>query len=137
MPSDVARLNQRPARTPTGPAGAVAYSPWRDMLGYDPFRRFFSNLDPEIDVMRTENGFEVEIPVPGFKPDDVQITVKEDVLTISGKNDRRAFTRSLRLPDDIDGDAVDAVVKNGLLSLRLKRHPEAEPRKIEIKTSRN
>jgi HSP20 family protein len=119
------------------PSDAVAYSPWRDMLGYDPVRRFFSNLDPEIDVMRTENGFEVEIPVPGFKPDDVQITVKEDVLTISGKNDRRAFTRSLRLPDDIDGDAVDAVVKNGLLSLRLKRHPEAEPRKIEIKTSRN
>jgi HSP20 family molecular chaperone IbpA len=137
MPSDVARLNYRPAGSQNGAAGAVAYSSWRDMLGYDPFRRFFSNLDPEIEVIRTENGFDVEIPVAGFKPEDVEITVKEDVLTISGKNDRRAFTRSLRLPEDINGESADAAVENGLLSLRLQRHPEAEPRKIEVKTSRN
>jgi len=107
------------------------------MLGYDPFRRFFSNLDPEIDVVRTEAGFDVEIPVAGFKSDDVEIVVKDDVLTISGKNERRAFTRSLRLPDDIDTQNVDAAVEHGLLSLKLRRHPEAQPRKIDIKPSRN
>lgn len=136
MPSDIADRNNRPAGTPS-PAGAVVYSPWRDVLGYDPFRRFFSTADPEINVVRTENGFDVEIPVAGFKPEDIEITVKEDVLTITGKNERRSFTRSLRLPEDIDGDSADAVVEHGLLSLKLSRHPEAQPRKIEIKSSRN
>jgi HSP20 family molecular chaperone IbpA len=136
MSTEVAR--RAPGASPNGaPGGAVAYSPWREMLGYDPFRRFFSNLDPEIDVVRTESGFEVEIPVAGFKPEDVEIVVKDDILTVSGKNDRRAFTRSLKLPEDIDTQNVDAAVEHGLLSLRLQRHPEAQPRKIEIKSSRN
>jgi HSP20 family molecular chaperone IbpA len=137
MPTDVARQNNPLAGGANGTAGAVVYSPWREVLGYDPFRRFFSTSDPEINVVRTENGFEVEIPVAGFKPDDIEITVKEDVLTISGKNDRRAFTRSLRLPEDINGDSADAVVENGMLSLKLERHPEAQPRKIAIKSGRN
>jgi HSP20 family protein len=107
------------------------------MLGYDPFRRFFSNLDPQIDVVRTDAGFDVEIPVAGFTPGDIEIIVKDDILTVSGKNDRRAFTRSLKLPEDIDTGNVDAVVEHGLLSLKLSRHPEAQPRKIAIKTSRN
>lgn len=135
MPSDIAHQNNRPAGRPA--AGAVVYSPWRDALGYDPFRRFFSTADPEIKVVRTEAGFDVEIPVAGFKHDDIEITVKEDVLTISGKNERRSFTRSLRLPEDIDGESADAAVEHGMLSLKLSRHPEAEPRKIEIKPSRN
>jgi HSP20 family protein len=135
MSTEVAR---RPGAIPNGaPGGAVAYSPWREMLGYDPFRRFFSNLDPEIDVVRTESGFDVEIPVAGFKADDIEIVVKDDILTVSGKNDRRAFTRSLKLPDDIDTENVDAGVENGLLALKLRRHPEAQPRKITIKTSHN
>jgi HSP20 family molecular chaperone IbpA len=136
MSTEVARRG--PGAGPNGaPGGAVAYSPWREMLGYDPFRRFFSNLDPEIDVIRTEAGFDVEIPVAGFKPDDIEIVVKDDILTVSGKNERRAFTRSLKLPEDIDAQNVDAAVEHGLLSLKLQRHPEAQPRKIEIKSSRN
>jgi HSP20 family molecular chaperone IbpA len=114
--------------------GAVTYSPLREMLGYDPFRRFFSNVDPQIDVIRTEKGFDVEIPVPGFKTDQIEIVVKENVLTVTGKSERRAFTRSLKLPEDVDTQTIEALVENGLLQLSLSRHPEAQPRKIEIKT---
>jgi len=114
--------------------GAVTYSPLREMLGYDPFRRFFSNVDPQIDVIRSEKGFDVEIPVPGFKTDEIEIVVKENVLTVTGKSDRRAFTRSLKLPEDVDTQTIEASVENGLLLLNLSRHPEAQPRKIEIKT---
>jgi HSP20 family molecular chaperone IbpA len=113
--------------------GAVPYSPLREMLGYDPFRRFFSNVDPQIDVIRTEAGFEVEIPVPGFKTDQIELIVKENVLTLTGKNERRAFTRSLKLPEDVDSENIEASVDNGLLTLVLKRHPDAQPRRIEIK----
>jgi HSP20 family molecular chaperone IbpA len=114
--------------------GAVAYSPLREMLGYDPFRRFFSNVDPQIDVIRTDAGFEVEIPVPGFKTDQIELIVKENILTLTGKSERRAFTRSLKLPEDVDSQNIDASVDNGLLTLVLKRHPDAQPRRIEIKT---
>jgi HSP20 family molecular chaperone IbpA len=117
-----------------GGGGAVTYSPLREMLGYDPFRRFFSNVDPQIDVLRTDNGFDVEIPVPGFKTNEIEIVVKENVLTVTGKSERRAFTRSLKLPDDVDTQNIEASVENGLLLLNLSRHPEAQPRKIEIRT---
>jgi HSP20 family protein len=113
--------------------GAVTYSPLREMLGYDPFRRFFSNIDPQIDVIRTDAGFEVEIPVPGFKTDQIELVVKENILTLTAKSDRRAFTRSLKLPDDVDGQNIEASVDNGLLTLVLRRHPDAQPRRIEIK----
>jgi HSP20 family protein len=112
---------------------AVPYSPLREMLGYDPFRRFFSNVDPQIDVIRTDAGFEVEIPVPGFKTDQIELIVKENVLTLTGKHERRAFTRSLKLPEDVDSENIEASVDNGLLTLVLKRHPDAQPRRIEIK----
>jgi len=114
-------------------SGAVTYSPLREMLGYDPFRRFFSNVDPQIDVIRTESGFEVEIPVAGFKMNQIELIVKENVLTVTAKSERRAFTRSLKLPDDVDSQAIEASVDNGLLTLVLTRHPDAQPRRIEIK----
>lgn len=125
---------------PAGSAGstaATAYAPWRDVLGYDPFRRFFSNLDPEIDVIRNENGFDVEIPVAGYTPEQIDVTVKDDILTVAGKSERRAFTRALKLPDDVDTATIDATVENGLLSLRLQRHPQAQPRKIAIRPGNN
>jgi len=130
MSTEVAKPNGNPPGTG---GAAVSYNPWREMLGYDPFRRFFSNADPQIDVIRTEQGFQVEIPVAGFRPDQVEITVKETVLTVTGKNDRRAFTRSLQLPDDIDDQNIEASVEHGMLTLSLRRHPEAQPRRIEVK----
>jgi HSP20 family molecular chaperone IbpA len=114
--------------------GAVTYSPLREMLGYDPFRRFFSNVDPQIDVIRTEAGFDVEIPVAGFKTDQIELVVKENILTVTGKSERRAFTRSLKLPDEIDTQNIDASVDDGLLTLTLKRHPDSQPRRIQIKS---
>ena len=111
---------------------ASPYGAYRDILGYDPFSRFFSHVDPGIEVFRTETGFTVEIPVAGFRPEEIDVTVKDDIVTVSGKSERRAFTRSLQLPDDVDTNTTEARVENGLLSLALKRHPEAQPRKIQI-----
>jgi HSP20 family protein len=131
MSAELPKVNWNPE---SAAGAAVTYSPLREMLGYDPFRRFFSNVDPQIDVIRTDTGFEVEIPVPGFKTDQIEIVVKENILTLTGKSERRAFTRSLKLPDDVDTQAIEAAVDNGMLMLTLTRHPEAQPRRIEIKT---
>jgi HSP20 family molecular chaperone IbpA len=119
-------------RIASASGGAVAV-PLREMLGYDPFRRFLPNVDPEMEVVRTENGWDVEIPVPGYRPEQIDIVVKDDVLTVSGKSEKRAFTRSLRLPQEIDTETIEAAVEYGMLALSLRRHPDAEPRKIQVK----
>jgi HSP20 family protein len=129
MSAELPKVNWGPETA----SGAVTYSPLREMLGYDPFRRFFSNVDPQIDVIRTDSGFEVEIPVPGFKTDQIEVVVKENVLTVTGKSERRACTRSLKLPEDVDTQNIEASVDAGLLTLNLKRHPDAQPRRIEVK----
>ena len=131
MSAELPKVNWNPESTS---GGAVTYSPLREMLGYDPFRRFFSNVDPQIDVIRTDAGFDVEIPVPGFQTDQIEIVIKESILTLTGKSERRAFTRSLKLPDDVDTQNIEASVDNGMLLLTLKRHPDAQPRRIEIKS---
>ena len=116
------------------PIGSGIAVPLREMLGYDPFRRFLPNVDPEMEVARTENGWSVEIPVAGYRPDQIELVVKDDVLTVSAKSEKRAFTRSLRLPQEVDAQNIGATVEYGILTLSLQRHPDAEPRKIEIKT---
>jgi hypothetical protein len=54
-------------RIASASGGAVAV-PLREMLGYDPFRRFLPNVDPEMEVVRTENGWDVETRYPAIGP---------------------------------------------------------------------
>jgi HSP20 family protein len=107
---------------------------FQTLFGLDPLRPFLapSALPMGIDVNRSDDGYNVELPVPGFRPEDIEITIQEDVLVISGKNDRRQFTRSLVLPDEIDTSNVTAHVDNGLLCIHLANRPETRPRRIEV-----
>lgn len=54
------------------------------------------------------------------------------MLTISGRTDRRNFTRALLIPDEIDADTIGAKVENGMLTVTLNVHPKAQPRKINV-----
>jgi HSP20 family protein len=104
-------------------------------FGLDPFRAIFGGTpqyNVGVEVQKTENGWSVEIPVPGYKPDQIDVTVEERVLTVTGKNERRSFQRSILLPDEVDAEAIDAKVEHGLLTLGLHLHPKAQPRKIQI-----
>jgi HSP20 family molecular chaperone IbpA len=106
-----------------------------DLLGWDPFRSLFGswNSGIGIEVTRTDTGYEVEMPVAGFAPNQIDVTVEDGVLTASGKTEKRSFRRSVVLPEDIDTEAIDAKVENGLLTLTLKLHPKAQPKRIEVK----
>lgn len=98
-----------------------------------------------------ENAYRIEIAVAGFTPDELNIEVKENLLTVSGRktaNDdaatqktylhrglaERDFERRFQLADYVV--VTDANLSNGLLSIALKRElPEAlKPRRIEIGT---
>ncbi len=110
-----------------------------ELLGVDPLRNFFANAATVggMDVHRSEAGYTVEIPVPGFRPDQIDVTVEDRIVTVSGENERRRFTRSLGLPDEIDAETIAANVEHGLLTLTLRIHAKAQPRKIAVSVSGN
>ena len=109
--------------------------PLGDWLGWDPFRSFFGNYGGAavLEISRSENGYTVEVPAPGFKPSEIDVTFEKGVLTISGKSEKRQFTRTLLLPDEIDSENIGAHVEHGMLTLTLNVHPKAQPKKIEVK----
>jgi HSP20 family protein len=86
--------------------------------------------------------------VPGLSEKDVQVSIEQDVLTISGERKLNApegfaahrqergsykFTRSFNLPARVDNDKVNANVKQGVLTVTLPKTAEAQPRRIEIR----
>ncbi len=105
-----------------------------DLLGFDPFR-----LQPTVptgwqfEINKSESGYTVELPVPGFKPEEIEVTVEDRVLTIVGKSAKRQFTRTLVLPEEIDAENLEATVEHGMLTLALRLHPKAQPRRIPVK----
>jgi HSP20 family protein len=111
---------------------ALPWTPLRDLLGFDPFQNIRASYGFDYEVSRTENGYEVEVPVPGYNSSQIDVSFKDGILSVAGKTDRRSFSRSFTVPEDIDADAISARVQDGMLSLSLKRHPEAQPRKITV-----
>jgi HSP20 family protein len=92
----------------------------------------------------------VEAEVPGYKMDDLEISVIGNELTITGRREletaegttfhrreRRTgeFTRSLTLPVEIDAEKVQATLKDGILTVELPKAQAALPRKIEVKSA--
>jgi HSP20 family protein len=101
-----------------------------------------------LDVVENENEFVVRASLPGIRPEDVQITVHGDTLTIRGEQkveeekkgqtwhlrERRhgAFQRSLSLNTPIDPDKADAQFEHGVLTLTLPKSERAKPRQIKV-----
>ncbi len=111
-------------------APRASWIPFRDLLGFDPFQAMRGF---EYDVTRSDNGYEVEMPVPGFKPEDVEVTFQDDVISVHAKSERRSFARSFTVPDDVDPEKIEARVADGMLVITLARRPEAQPRRIAVK----
>lgn len=109
-------------------------------------------FDIEMDIYETPDSYEIEAAMPGIKPEDVDITLNNNVLTIRGETtteekedknyhlrERRtgSFIRSITLPSLINSDAIDAQFDNGILKLRLPKAEEAKPKHIDIKANGN
>jgi HSP20 family protein len=110
------------------------------MYDWDPFRGLFHGGAQQLfglEVNRKEDGYEIEMPVPGFRPEDLEINYQDGVITIAARNERRSFTRSLTVPDDIDEDNIQAHVEHGMLLLELKEHPQRQAKRITVGTGRS
>ncbi len=136
----------------------------RAVAGWDPFRELDELADrvnslweagfngglqgwaPLADVEETEDGYSVEIELPGVKREDIDIQLSDRLLTVSGevkekertgilrRRTRRVgrFQYSVTLPADVDADDVNARLNDGVLTVRVPKTEQAKPRRIAI-----
>lgn len=74
----------------------------------------------------------MELPVPGFAADHIELSYHDGVVQLTGKNERRQMHDSFVLPNDADPETIEANVSNGMLTLHVERYEGAKPRKIAI-----
>jgi len=105
---------------------------------------------PAMDVSELDGEIMVKAEIPGMNKEDIKVSVKDDMLTISGEKKREereegenwhrvertygSFRRVLTLPS-VDSDKVEATYKDGVLEVRLPKHESAKPKEIPIKVS--
>jgi len=104
---------------------------------------------PAVDMYQTDNEVVVKAALPGIKPDEVQINVTGEVLSLKGEVKQKEevkekayhireqrwgmFERSIILPTDVIADKAKADFENGILTITLPKAEEAKPKSITVK----
>ncbi|MFQ5934254.1 MAG: Hsp20/alpha crystallin family protein [Dehalococcoidia bacterium] len=105
-----------------------------------------------LDVYQTKDDAVVKASLPGLKPEDVEISIEDNVLTIKGRvqaseevenesyvlRERRhgSFHRSVTLPDNLNTDKTEATFKEGILTVSIPKLEESKPRTIKVKADK-
>jgi len=103
---------------------------------------------PAVNVSETDEEIRVTAELPGVDPGQVDISLTEDMLTIRGEKKEEheerkrdyhriersygSFTRTVRLPSAVDADKVEAVFKDGVLTIEMPKREEAKTRKVKV-----
>ena len=139
----------------------VKWNPTRSMwnLNDDVFKTFFNedrylsrNRDdyyPAVNIEENADAYRVSIELPGMEKKDIKISFQDDVLTISGeKKDQKEdkdknyhyferrfgkFERSFRIHTEVIEDKIDAVFKDGVLTVDMPKAEIVKPKEIEVK----
>jgi len=101
-----------------------------------------------IDVKEVENGYQVQAPIPGFKPEEVEVTFSDGILNIRAEHSEEThqeqtgflrrevaygnYQRSTQLPSDVKEDQISADFENGVLTVTVPKMPRPEPKKIQV-----
>ncbi len=129
----------------------------RDLMAFDPFQEvsqgwdedfFETGLSLKADVYQNQNDVIIELDIPGVKPEEIDITVENDVLTICGSREDKkevkredyykkevrsgSFSRSIILPMQVKNDEAVAKFEKGVLKITLPKADEIKSRKIKI-----
>lgn len=105
---------------------------------------------PACDIFEDKDGVKLVMEVPGVRPDDVNLQLENNVLTIRGekrqemeeKADRvhlyersyGSFERTFSLPSTVDADRIEADISDGVLTVVLPKAEKARPREIAVKS---
>lgn len=131
------------------------WDPFR-MLTEDSVDRFFAPMsfnECEVDLYEEGDSVFVKIKAAGFDPENLDIDIEDNILTVSGKKNtevvddkskkyyRReitteSFSRSVSLPVKVDEGSSEAEVKNGIITIKFNKAKESKSKKIEIKASK-
>ena len=103
---------------------------------------------PALDVHEDKNGFSIRVELPGMKREDIEVSLQDGALVISGERKAEAvqegtevhrqeryygkFSRALTLPAAVAGDKVKAQYKDGILTVTLPKAEEAKPKTISV-----
>lgn len=115
---------------------------FKDLMGGT---QYVQKAVPPVNIRETEQAFTVELMAPGFKKEDFNIEVENDLLTISseiksekteqeeGKFTRKEFSftsfkRSFTLPETVKEEGINASYENGILAITLPKKEEAQPK---------
>ena len=137
----------------------IRWDPFREMTNFeDQFNRLWRGVAdggkrqeswlPAVDVFDTKDAVVLKAELAGMRPDDIQIEVEDNVLTIKGERrfeekvdedryyrvERRfgSFQRSLALPQGVKADDIQASYEDGILEVRVPKAEEEQPRKITV-----
>jgi len=112
--------------------------------------------NPSVDISESKEGYILEVELPGLSEKDVELKIEDNNLLISSiskdTEDKKAvkteetsyllkersnlsFSRSFILPKDANAEAVSASFSNGVLSIKIEKSPEKQPRSIKIKAA--
>jgi HSP20 family protein len=124
----------------------------RPMFDLEPFRQADSWVaQPAIDLVERDSAYELTAEAPAIEEKNIEVEVANGVLTVKGQKEedkiekkqdyhlreRRfgSFARSVRIPETVDADKIEASFKNGLLKVTLPKKPVAQKptKKIEVK----
>ncbi len=102
-----------------------------------------------IDVYQTETEIVIKSTIAGVKPEDLDVSISNDMLTIKGERKNEevvednnyyyrecywgSFSRSVVLPMDVLADKIDAMLKNGILTIRLPKADITKTKKIQVR----
>lgn len=145
-------------------AAVVRWNPWGDLFNlHNQMDDLFQALSPQtagnggergavqlpIDIRQTDKAFIIDASIPGFKPDEVEVTFDDGVLSIRGEHreeqekkegewvrrERRVSSvyRQIALPAEVRADEISATFENGELNITVPRAQRAQPKRIEVK----
>jgi HSP20 family protein len=138
------------------------WDPFGNMLAMrELFNRFFDETvlrpseewitvpaGPALNIYEIDDSIKIEVPLPGVKPDEVEVSIRGNTLTIKGEHNAKqevkdehyyrrevhygAFTRSVTLPEVASTEQPEATFEGGVLTLAFKKVAPSQPKRIEI-----
>ena len=135
--------------------------PFRELLSLrDDMDRFFNTFfgrppeevegfwSPTVDIEEDNENFLVKAELPGLKKEDIKISVRGNILSVSGERKHESetksktfhrierscgrFSRTIALSSDVDSDKVKATYKDGILTITLPKPESSKPNEIEV-----
>ncbi len=126
---------------------------WNEFFGRETLPEVFeTEWVPALDISETKDAVVVRADVPGIDPEDLEITLSGNLLTIRGEKKQEkeekgesfyrversygSFVRSVQIPTEIDPDKIEATYKNGVLKITLPKKAEAKGKQIPVKVEK-